>query len=283
MDLAEDVAAILEPLGGRTAVAARLFLPKTASNGRHSDDDHGAAPQDELDPQVTVNSDKTFPAAGLAKLPVAAEFLRRVDLGQFDLAERWDTSAAPRAGGSGVLDFLDSATRLTLGELCALMLIVSDNTAANVLLDLVGIGEVNESLSRMKLHHTKLSRRFMDFEARVARRDNVTTADDMVALLSLMHQNMLPDARWLRERLSAQQRFAELGSGWLPPEARLAHKDGLLSDVAHDAGLLSGPRGTCVYCVLTAEQNDIPAARSAIGRVVRALWNAWLDDTMASS
>ena len=92
------------------------------------------------------------------------------------------------------------------------MLIVSDNTAANVLLDLVGMGEVNESLSRMKLDHTKLARRFMDFEARAARRDNVTSAGDMLALLSLIQQNMLPGARWLRETLGAQQRFVELGA-----------------------------------------------------------------------
>ena len=283
MGIADDVAAILEPLGGRTACAARLFLPKTAPNSRHSDDDHEPAPQAEADPHFTLNAEDTFPAAGLAKLPVAVEFLRRVDLGQFDLAERWDTSAEPHAGGPGVLDFLDPATQLTLGELCTLMLIVSDDTAANVLLDLVGIGEVNESLSRMKLDHTKLARRFMDFEARASRRDNVTSAGDILALLSLVQQNMLPGARWLRETLGAQQRFVELGAGWLPPEARLAHKDGLLSDIAHDAGLLSGPRGTCAYCVLTAEQNDLPAARSAIGRIVRLLWNTWLDDTTASS
>ncbi len=259
------------------------FVPKASPYRRHSDDDVRVAGQADADPQFTLNADEAFPAAGLAKLPVAVEFLRRVDLGQFDLAERWDTSAEPRAGGSGVLDFLDPATQLTLGELCTLMLIVSDDTAANVLLDLVGMGEVNESLSRMKLDHTKLARRFMDFEARAARRDNVTSAGDMLTLLSLAQQNMLPGARWLREMLSPQQRFVELGDGWLPPEARLAHMDGLLSDVAHDAGLLSGPRGTCAYCVLTAEQNDLPAARSAIGRVVRLLWNAWLDDTTASS
>lgn len=283
MDIAKEVAAILEPLGGRTAFAARLLLPKASPKSRHSDDDQEPALQAETDPQFTLNADEAFPAAGLAMLPVAVEFLRRVDLGQFELAERWGASAEPRVGGSGVLDFLDPATQLTLGELCTLMLIVSDDTAANVLLDLVGMGEVNESLSRMKLDHTKLARRFMDFEARAARRDNVTSAGDMLALLSLAQQNMLPGARWLRETLSAQQRFVELGVGWLPPEARLAHKVGLLSDVAHDAGLLSGPRGTCTYCVLTAEQNDLAAARSAIGRVVRLLWNTWLGDTTASS
>jgi beta-lactamase class A len=281
MSVAEDIAAILAPLGGRTACAARLFRPGAMPSARHADDGDETEPDAGL--QVALNASEALPAAGLAKLPIAVEFLRRADLGHFDLAERWDTSEEPRAGGSGVLDLLDPATQLTLGELCTLMLIANDNTAANVLLDLVGMGEVNESASRMKLKHTKLARRFMDFEARAARRDNVTSADDMLALLTLIQRNMLPGAHWLRETLSHQQRFVELSEGWLLPVASLAHIDGLLLDETSDAGLLSGPRGTCAYCVLTAEQVDIPAARYAIGRVVRLLWDAWLDDASAVS
>ena len=88
------------------------FFQRRRHTGRHSDDDHRASATGlRRIPQFTLNADETFPAAGLAKLPVAVEFLRRVDLGQFDLAERWDTSAEPRVGGSGVLDFLDPATR----------------------------------------------------------------------------------------------------------------------------------------------------------------------------
>jgi beta-lactamase class A len=284
MTVADDVAAILTPLGGRTAFAARLFRPGATAPARRADeDDHDAAPYPDADLQIALNADEVFPAASLAKLPIAVEFLRRVDLGQFDLAERWDTSSATRAGGSGVLESLDPTTQLTLGELCTLMLIVSDNTAANVLLDLVGMGEVNESLNRMGLKRTKLARRFMDFEARAARRDNLTSAGDLLTLLTLVQKNMLPGARWLRETLGAQQQFVELAEGWLPPTARLAHKDGLLPDAAHDAGIVSGPRGSCAYDMLTAEQTDIPAARYAIGRVVRLLWDAWLDDTTASS
>jgi beta-lactamase class A len=283
MTVAEDIAAILTPLGGRTACAARLFRPGARPSARQTDDGDETAPTHDADLQVAPNAGEVFPAAGLAKLPIAVEFLRRVDLGQFDFTERWDTTDEPRAGGSGVLDHLDPATHLTLGDLCTLMLIASDDTAANVLLDLVGMGEVNESASRMKLNHTRLERRFMDVEARAARRDNVTSAGDMLALLMLIHQNMLPGAGWLREILFRQQRFVELTQGWLPPAARLAHMDGLLPGATHDAGLLSGPRGTCAYCFLTAEQNDIPAARYAIGRVVRLLWNTWLNGSSIES
>jgi beta-lactamase class A len=258
-DLTARIAALLEPLGGRTAVAAQRFGPPPAS----------------VEASVSIRADEGFPAASLAKLPIAIELMRRADLGQFDLGERFDTASVPRVGGAGVLDFLDPTTRLTLAELCTLMLIVSDNIAANFILDLMGMGEVNETLSRLNLKQTKLARHFMDAAARASGRDNVTSAGDMLTLLSLIRGNALPGGRRLRETLAAQQSFSELTEGWLPASATLAHKDGTLDGLVHDAGIISGPGGLAMYCILTAEQADVPAARATVGRIVRLLWDEW--------
>jgi beta-lactamase class A len=201
--------------------------------------------------------------------------MRRADMGLFDLRERFDTAEEPHVGGAGVLDMLDPTTRLTLGDLCALMLTVSDNTASNFILDLVGMGEVNETMSRLNLTRTKLARRFMDAAARARGRENVTSAGDMLTLISLIRSNALPGGRRLREMLAAQQSFSELTEGWLPTGATLAHKDGTLDGVVHDTGILSGPGGVAMYCALTAEQGDVPEARAAIGRLLRMLWEEW--------
>lgn len=265
--LTERIAALLEPLGGRTAVAAQRFGPLP---GRPLPMTNAPAPL-----SVSIRVEEVFPAASLAKLPIAVELMRRVDMGLFDMRERFDTAAEPRVGGAGVLDTLDPTTRLTLGDLCALMLVVSDNTASNFLLDLVGMGEVNESMSRLNLKRTKLARRFMDAEARVRGRENVTSAGDMLTLISLIRGNALPGGRRLREMLEAQQSFSELTEGWLPAGATLAHKDGTLDGVVHDTGILSGPGGVAMYCALTVEQRDIPAVRAAIGRLLRMLWEEW--------
>jgi beta-lactamase class A len=276
--LEAEIAAILTPLGGRTAIAARRAGRPQARAlpivGAH-DDDHDTHAKSAPPPDVALRADEIFPAASLAKIPIAIELMRRVDMGQYDLAERLDTSGVARAGGGGVLDYLDPTTQLTLGDLMTLMLIVSDNTASNVLLDLVGMGEVNETMSRLKLTHTRLARRFMDFEARRAHRDNLTTAAETLSLMELLRGSALPGGRRLRETLAAQQSFSELTDGWLPSGATLAHKDGTLEDSVHDAGILSGPNGAGVYCILTTGQRDIPAARAAIGRILRLLWDAW--------
>ncbi|MFI5273777.1 MAG: serine hydrolase [Ktedonobacterales bacterium] len=284
--LGGSIAAMLGALGGRYALEARRLAPATrtarplpmagAGSSDDDDDDHDA--QARVAPAqgdaLAVAAEAEFPAASLAKLPIAVELMRRVSLGQLNLDERLDASAQPRAGGGGVLDSLDLATRLSVSELCTLALAASDNTAANLLLDLVGMGEVNHTMERLGLPHTRLARRFMDLEARLARRDNVTSAGDMVALLALLYGNALPGARRLRAMLAAQLRADDLRA-WLPETARLEHKTGELEDIFHDAGLLTGPSSTVAFCVLTAGQGDLPAARFAVGRMLRALWDAW--------
>lgn len=275
--LSTRIETLLEPLGGRTSVVARRatapleplpVLPGTGS----------AAPRTRNDSRaIAIRPDEAYPAADLAHLPVALELLRRADLGQFDLAERLDTSDEPRAGGFGVLDHLDPATPLTLGDLCYLMIGINDSTAANFLLSMVGMGEVNETMSRLNLPHTRLARRFMDFVARAAHRENLTSAADMVSLLSLLRGRAVPGAARLREFLAGQQLGADV-KALLPASARLAHKTGSLDGLFHDAGILSGPGGACVYCVLTAEQVSVPAARGATAAILRELWNEWCEN-----
>jgi beta-lactamase class A len=263
---AELVSGILAELRGRYAVCAHRYpdMPDDSSADR----------------QILLYSDTVFPAASLAKLCIAVELFRRVDLGQFDLSERFDTAGEPRVGGGGVLDYLDPTTRLTLYELCFLMIATSDNTAANFLLDLVGMGEVNETMRRLNLATTRLERHFMDFSVRARGHDNVTCAKDIAGLLAMAHANSFPGAAGLRKLLQGQQLADDLRA-WLPVSAELSYKTGALDDngtgtgTFHAAGILRGPGGSCVFCLLSDDQPDVPAARSAIGRVLRVLWESW--------
>ena len=252
-----SISRILAGLGGKVACSARYLQPPSHS-----------------ETVIDINGSEVMPAASLAKLPVAVELFRRADLGLFGLDERVDTSEEPRVGGGGVLDYLDPSTQLTFHDLCFLMIAVSDNTAANFLLDFLGMGEINETLNRIHIEKTRLARHFMDMAARVAHRDNVTTAADMVSLLSLIRGSALPGAPRLRDMLAAQQCAEDL-LAWLPEGTQLAHKTGSLDGIFHDAGILNGPAGGCVFAIMTSEQSDISETRRAVGRILRVLWNNW--------
>jgi beta-lactamase class A len=282
--LGERAAARLDGLGGQSAIVARRFavptLPRRAvrsseveHEGHEHADDHGRI-SSSVEESIAVRGDAIFPAASLAKLCIAVELMRRVDLGQYDLSEQFDTADEPRVGGGGVLDYLDSTTRLTLNDLCFLMLGVSDNSASNFLLELLGMGEINETMVRLKLEKTRLARRFMDWAAREAHRENTTSAEEMVTLLTLFRGNALPGASVLRGILAAQQRADDI-QAWLPAEAQLGHKTGELEGIFHDAGMLAGPGGACVFCILTAEQQHLPTTRFVVGEVIRMLWDGW--------
>lgn len=257
--LVERIEHLLGPLGGRSAVAARAFA-SAAVRG---------APT-----EVLIRADASIPAASLAKLPIAVEVARRVDIGALAWSERFDLTATHRAGGGSILDLLDIAWRPTLADLCALMLRTSDNTAANILLDLIGIGEVNETMTRLGVTSTRLRRRFMDLAASAAGRDNTTCAGDILTLLSLLRSNAVPHAARLRAMLQHDPR-TEAATFDLPPSADLARKGGILDNTLHDAGMLTGPGGSCVYCMLTTEQRDLPYAALVCARVLRLLWEAW--------
>jgi beta-lactamase class A len=258
------IEALLSQLAGRTAMAAR-WLPRT---------DAGAAAREPGQSELALRADDVFPAASLAKLPIAVELARRVDLGAFGWAERFDLSGEPAAGGGSLSDRLDRDWRPTLADLCTLMLAISDNTAANFLLDLVGIGEVNFTMERLGLTRTRLHRRFMDLAARAAGRDNLTAAGDMVSLLALLASNALPQAARVRSMLQDDPHVEPVTLA-LPAGMSLAHKSGILEDTIHGAGVMAGPGGTCVYCVLTTGQSDLPQAALAVARVLRTLWDAW--------
>ncbi len=259
------IESLLASLPGRTAAAAR-WLPRTSAGT--------AATREPAERAIAIRGADELSAASLVKVPIAVELARRVDAGAFTFDERFDLSEFERVGGGGVLYKLDPAWQPTLADLCALMLSVSDNTAANVVLDLVGMGEVNFTMERLKLRHTQVRRRLMDLAARAAGRDNVTSAEDMVALFSLLASNALPHAARLRGMLLTDL-TVEAGTFRLPDEATIVHKSGTLPDTAHGAGIMTGPAGTCVYAVLTTAQSDLSLAAHTVAHALRVLWDAW--------
>jgi len=98
----------------------------------------GLAGQPARRPAIAYRAGETFPAASVIKLPILVEAYRQVDEGRLDLSERIPLRAEDRVGGSGVLKELEPGAALTLRDLLTLMIVVSDNTATNMVIDRVG-------------------------------------------------------------------------------------------------------------------------------------------------
>jgi beta-lactamase class A len=180
-----------------------------------------------------------------------------------------------RVSSSGVIADLSPDLQTTLRDLAHLMITISDNTAANMLLHLVGFDAVNATMQQLGLQETRLERRFMDFAARQQGRDNWTTAGDMAHLFSLLCSHSLPGSRDMLEILLHQNDYTLLPAYW-GEDLPFAHKTGDLPAVTHDAGILFPPltdvpakNAPLIIVVMTSEQVDQPLTRYILARVGR--------------
>ncbi|MEV5710467.1 serine hydrolase [Actinoallomurus sp. NPDC052274] len=206
---------------------------------------------------IEIAADHRFTAASLIKLPILAAAL---DSGlPFD--ER--LPVRPAVPGSGVLAHLGDVADMSVRDLLTLMIIVSDNTATNVLIDRIGMGRVNAWCARHGLTATVLARRMMDTEARNRGVENLISAADAASVLC-----RLADSPFAVRALEAQQ-FNDRLPRHLPPGFRLAHKTGELRHVCHDAGIVYPPGGPpVVLAVLTEGSTDGAGLIAECGRLV---------------
>lgn len=103
---------------------------------------------------VALRADRPFQMASVFKVPLLAELLSEAAAGTRSLDDQVTLTEATKAPGSGVLKELSAGTRLSIRDLAMLMIIVSDNTATDILLDLVGTDAVNARLAACGLTRT---------------------------------------------------------------------------------------------------------------------------------
>jgi beta-lactamase class A len=224
----------------------------------------------------TVNADTVFPQASSIKIPVLIELYRQSQTGTVKLDERVEIRQALKAAGSGVLQhFGDGGSALTLRDLAVLMIVLSDNTATNILIDRVGMDTVNGMLQHHGLRKTRLQRRMLDTEAQQAGRENLSTPLEMVWLLGLLHQNKLLNQQNTAAVLEilSYPKSAPLRRG-LPGNVRLANKPGGLAGVSCDSGIVYLDGRPYAISVMTTfgPASDPDAGQAAIGEISRRVF-----------
>ena len=102
-------------------------------------------------PEVHLQAEETFPLASVFKLGVLAELYRRVDEGDVRLDSRRTVRSQDLSPGGEILEFLDPGLSPTVRDLAQLMIIVSDNTATDILFKMLGIRSVNARMAALGL------------------------------------------------------------------------------------------------------------------------------------
>lgn len=198
------------------------------------------------------DADREVPAASLVKLLVLVAALREVETGRLSLDQ---TLGVPeeRVGGAGALALLPSVTELSVVELLRLMVTLSDNDAANLLLRLLGPERVTACGVELGLQHTAVRRELMDSQAALDGRDNTTTAADQAGLLAVLRsgQALGESSTRLALALLAEQQHAYGVTALLPDGVVRGSKPGDLPGIRHDVALVEDA-GSWVTVAVTA-------------------------------
>jgi len=99
--------------------------------------------------EVTYKSDDRFPMASVYKIPIMVRVFREVDAGHLHLTDRIELTEADKRLGSGLFMYMTPGLKPTLHDLLTMMITVSDNTATDKLLGIVGAQNVNAMLSTL--------------------------------------------------------------------------------------------------------------------------------------
>src|SRR5207249_10349095 len=103
-----------------------------------------------------LNADQTMDTMSVIKIPLMAEVFRQIEAGRFKLTDRVAFTAESSRPGTGVIRSLDAGVQLTVKDLLTLMIIVSDNTATDLLFDKVGgVEPVNRLMAEWGLKQTR--------------------------------------------------------------------------------------------------------------------------------
>ncbi|MCM3665025.1 class A beta-lactamase-related serine hydrolase [Mesobacillus subterraneus] len=131
---------------------------------------------------IEFNSHDAYRSASLIKIPILFEALRQIEKGIISADADVSLRITDKVGDTGVLQAL-SCHKYSIQDLLTLMIIVSDNSATNLLIDMLGIETINSTIRRLGMSNTVMHRKMLDFDSINSGKDNFTSAADMVACL----------------------------------------------------------------------------------------------------
>lgn len=227
-----------------------------------------------------LHGDDIFPQASSIKIAVLAELYdqeqraRRGETNVARLSDLYTVRSEDLVPDSFIMGGLTpGVSRITNRDLATMMVAVSDNSATNVVIDRVGMPNVERMLTSLGLKNTHLQRKMMDIAAARQGRENISTPREMMTLLDAIYRNKVFD-----KELSADF-FKVLSTPkdssiprLLPGDVTIANKPGELEAVRNDSGIIFVPNRPFILCVMTTYLHDERAGQRAISEIALAAY-----------
>jgi beta-lactamase class A len=239
--------------------------------------------------EIAINADRPMETASTIKLTLLTEVFEQIKAGRLRLTDKYTVTKADQVGGTGIIQFLDVGDSLTIKDLATLMVIVSDNTATDVLFRAVGGPQVvarrmqqlgfTETRPQWTVHDYFAALRGatdrLKFNGDPKNRFGQTTAREMGRLLEMMERGQLVDkaSSDMMLQIMRRQLYRTRIPRYLDGSWEIPHKTGELPPyVADDVGVLERPGHRIVLTVLTDQRagtGSYETLEDTIGRVAQ--------------
>ena len=237
---------------------------------------------------LSIRGGDQFPSASVIKVPILVELFANIERGAIKLSDPVIMLAADQRPGSGVLQFLSTPHTLTIGDAAMLMTILSDNSATNLIIDKVGIRNVNARMDSLGLKQTRLHAKVFlgsstTIDTAATRRwgFGVTTPEEMGTLFEKMYRGTAVSDTASKQMLNMLRRNfdSEEIPRLLPAGVSVAHKTGKLNASRSDCGIVYNNGRDYVLCIFTNDNQDQSwridtEARVTIGELARIVHDA---------
>lgn len=264
---------------------------------------------------IRHNGDTVFFTASTFKIPVLVELYRQVDGGKIDLEQRVELTDALKAPGGGLLKALGVGLQPTVHDLTMMMIIISDNTATDIIYNMVGRDNLNRTMQELGMsatrlpmncrellydvvgldagdpaHTTKmvndrlsLDQIVMDADGFSEERSDVSSPDDMSRLIEMLYRGelMSPASTKGAMHILKSQQLNNIIPLLLPKETESGHKTGTYTGVRCDVGIVFAPNGPYTVSIMAKHLPPEEQADLSVDLKLAAISRAVYDEMTA--
>lgn len=222
------------------------------------------------------NEDIEMVAAGCMKLCIAVSLIKAVEDGKTDFMTKISIDSKDKVYGTGIIHEFNERD-YTVFELLVAMLIQSDNTAANKIIDIVGMDQINKDIKNMGLTNTILNRKTSDERFPRTDVENITTARDISLVWKHLYNTTYlnqENSTMLIDILTRQQIKNKLAL-YIPDDLKyeISSKTGDKKGVENDTALIRLTKGNFIFTVLSSEIPNSVYGTVTLAKCGKMMWD----------
>ncbi len=233
---------------------------------------------------IQINADSLFPTASVIKVPILVELFYKFNEGKLKKDTLINLDDSLKYGGSGVLQYFYDGAKLKLIDVAVLMIILSDNTATNLVLDRFAdehdakLDAVNNRMKSLGLNNTKILNKLMSFKTKKNTPESLkfgvgyTTPNDMVKLLELLANGKIisPEVSAEIINIMKNNQDYEMMKRYLPEKVTVANKTGSIDRMKADIGIVYSQCATYAVAIFCDQLSEVSYAVDNSGHLAVA-------------